>query len=156
MFSGSLDKKTQAQNKRVKQIIAGLGLVVVVVVGYLLSPANTFKTASPDSNYSILSHVNAGINTLSTFILLIALLAIQRGRVKLHRYLMTTTLVLGVVFLINYIIYHLNVGHVIYGDLNHDGLLDTLEYASLNILARLTYFYHFDKAILSVLSSSFL
>lgn len=137
-----MDTKILHQNRRVKKIIIGLGLVVILVVGYLLSPANTFKTISHSNgfDYSILSHINAFINTLAAFILLIALLVIQRGYVKLHRSLMTTVLLMEIVFLINYIIYHLNAGHVIYGDINHDGLISTLERASFNTLARLAYF----------------
>lgn len=137
-----MDNNILHHNKRVKKIIAVLGLVVILVVAYLLSPANTFKTVSDTTafDYTILSHINAGINSLSAFILLLALLAIQRGYIKVHRALMTTVLLLGVVFLIDYIIYHLNVGHVIYGDLDHDGILDTFERSAMGTLERGTYF----------------
>ena len=135
-----MDSKILQQNKRVKKIIATFGFTVVLIVAYLLSPSNTFRKVTHSSDYSILPHVNAGINTLSIFILIVALWVAQRGHIKLHRYLMTTALLLGVIFLVNYIIYHLNVGHVIYGDINHDGRIDTLEHALINTIAHGIYF----------------
>ena len=130
------------QNKQIKILITIVGLIVVLVVGYLLSPANNFKSTASSSSfdYRIFSHINAFINTLSVFILLIALLSIKRGYVKLHRYLMTTVLIFGIIFLINYIIYHLNVGHVAYGDLDQDGLISRAERESIGIVSKIIYF----------------
>lgn len=55
-----------------------------------------------------LPHVIGSVNTLTSAVLLCGLFFIKKGHVELHRYAMTTAFLLGVVFLISYITYHMS------------------------------------------------
>lgn len=70
---------------------------------------------------------NAVVNSLTAVLLISALIAVKNGHVKIHKQVMTTALILGVVFLLSYVLYHASVPSVKFGDLNHDGLLSNLE-----------------------------
>ena len=54
-----------------------------------------------------LPHINALVNSLTSLFLLIALAAIRRGNVTVHRTSMLVCVALGVFFLVTYILYHL-------------------------------------------------
>ena len=60
-----------------------------------------------DIDFGFLPPFHATVNGLAALVLIAALLAIKQGRANLHRKLMTTALVLSVVFLLSYVIYHI-------------------------------------------------
>jgi putative membrane protein len=64
----------------------------------------------------LLPCANAIINSLTAIVLISALIAIKFGNVSLHRNLMLLGVVLGVCFLINYIIYHISNEATVYGE----------------------------------------
>jgi putative membrane protein len=55
----------------------------------------------------ILPHINGFVNSLTSLFLLIALAAIRRGNIALHRTSMLICVGLGLFFLVTYILYHL-------------------------------------------------
>lgn len=55
----------------------------------------------------ILPHINGLVNSLTSLFLLIALAAIRRGNIALHRTSMLICVGLGLFFLVTYILYHL-------------------------------------------------
>ena len=59
-----------------------------------------------------LAKVNAGLNALSAILLLIGYVFIRQRRVDLHRLCMLGAFATSTLFLISYVIYHLNVGSV--------------------------------------------
>ncbi len=63
----------------------------------------------------VLPHLNALVNSLTSLFLLIALAAIRRGNVTLHRACMLICVVLGLFFLVTYIFYHLTHQSTHYG-----------------------------------------
>lgn len=63
-------------------------------------------------NDSILPHLNAGLNSVSTFFLLAGLYFILRRRVRAHLVCMSGALLVSVAFLVSYVIYHYQYGSV--------------------------------------------
>jgi putative membrane protein len=59
-----------------------------------------------DFNYHLLPRLNAIINGTTFFVLLAGLIAIKKGNITIHRRLMTSAIVLSVVFLVSYILFH--------------------------------------------------
>lgn len=70
---------------------------------------------------------NALLNSLTVAALLGAFVAIRKGHVLLHKKLMISALILGALFLLSYVAYHASVESVIYGDMDHDGVLSSSE-----------------------------
>lgn len=63
-------------------------------------------------NDSILPHLNAGLNSVSTLLLLAGLFFILRRRVKAHQVCMIGALAVSVAFLVSYVAYHYQYGSV--------------------------------------------
>jgi uncharacterized membrane protein YozB (DUF420 family) len=61
-------------------------------------------------NLSILPHLNAFLNATSTLILLIGYHSIRRGKRAEHKKFMLSALGTSTLFIISYLIYHLNFG----------------------------------------------
>lgn len=84
-----------------------------------------------------LPHFHGVINSLTSLVLILALVAIKTGKMDLHKNLMTSGVVMGGIFLLSYVVYHSSVDTVIFGDANHDGEL-SLEEGSM-VQNRFTY-----------------
>lgn len=93
---------------------------------------------------------NAAINTLTSLLLIFALVAIKNGNIKLHRGLMTAAFVVGAVFLVSYILYHISVPSTMYGDLNGDGELSDPEKLEAGNLRYIYYFVLLSHILLSI------
>jgi putative membrane protein len=61
-------------------------------------------------NVSVLPHLNAALNTLSTIFLITGWFLIKRRRILPHKRAMTAAIVTSALFLTSYVIYHANVG----------------------------------------------
>jgi uncharacterized membrane protein YozB (DUF420 family) len=67
-----------------------------------------------DMNVTDLPTINASLNTLSTFFLLMGYIHIKKGHKETHKKFMVSALISSAVFLICYLIYHAQVGSVPY------------------------------------------
>lgn len=95
-------------------LINTLSVVVPVVVAVLLSFTNKLNLGDWTKN---LSHAIGIINSLTTIVLLFGLFFIKQSKVHLHRIAMTIAFVLGGLFLICYITYHIsNPANKFYGE----------------------------------------
>lgn len=118
-------KQVIPENRIYLRWIYGASIAVPLLVGLLLfSP---FKISSEAIWIKQLPLLNALLNSTTSLLLICALIAIKLKRVNLHRNLMLTSLLLGVLFLISYIIYHSSSDSTVYGDVNHNGVLDLNE-----------------------------
>ena len=63
-------------------------------------------------NDSVLPHLNAGLNAASFVLLLVGYYFIRRGNIAAHRATMVAALVVSVLFLASYVVYHYNYGSV--------------------------------------------
>jgi len=95
---------TPSPTTRQRLIYAVSAVVCAVVAFLLLGPRPDGVAGSVD--VSMLPWVNAGINSVTTVVLLAGFAAIRARRVELHRALMTTALGLSAVFLVVYVTYH--------------------------------------------------
>ncbi|WP_421765607.1 DUF420 domain-containing protein [Ekhidna sp.] len=117
--------KEQADNKVYLRIIYLISILIPLVVAFLIFfPA---KLAIAGDWIKILPGVHAAINSLTVLTLISALVSIKNGNVKLHRSFMFASLILGVFFLISYVLYHSSVESVKFGDINHDGMVSDAE-----------------------------
>ena len=113
-------------NKTYLQVIKIVSIAIPVVVAILLFAP--FNLALGDQAWvRSLPTVNAVINSVTSLLLLAALVAIKRKNITLHRNLMLIALVLGTFFLVSYVIYHASTTSTVFGDINHDGVLSDTE-----------------------------
>ena len=82
-----------------------LSVVVPIFVVFMLSFPNKLNLGEWTKN---LSHAIGIINSLTTIVLLCGLVFIKQSKVHLHRIAMTTAFVLGGLFLVCYIAYHIS------------------------------------------------
>tara|TARA_B100000768_G_scaffold182065_1_gene209264 strand:- start:29546 stop:30097 length:552 start_codon:yes stop_codon:yes gene_type:complete len=106
---------TVINSKGTKKIIMLLGVVIplVVAVLYILPKPESMNPAVK----AILENspkFNACINATTFILLILALVAIKAKKVKLHSKLMTSSIALGVLFLLSYVAYHFSFDDTIY------------------------------------------
>lgn len=76
---------------------------------------------------SFLPPIYASINGLTALLLIMGVMAIKNGNKKVHERMMTTAIACSVIFLVMYVAYHMTADSTVFGDINHDGLLDATE-----------------------------
>jgi putative membrane protein len=110
--------------KKLKSLVWGVTLLVFLLVGMM----RRVTIPLPEGvSLDMLPPLHASLNAAAAMALVLALVAIKRKRVKLHRRLIHTAMVLSGLFLLSYVTYHFTSGETIYGDANHDGTLDDAE-----------------------------
>lgn len=116
--------KDSVGNRLYLRIIYAISILIPLVVAFLiLFPGKL----APGEWVKFLPGLHAAINSLTTLLLLAALISIKKGKIILHRSFMFLALFMGVLFLISYITYHSSVESVKFGDLDHDGIVTDLE-----------------------------
>lgn len=103
-MGASTTEPASVEQLRQRVIYVVSAVVCLVVAALILGPRPEGVAGAVD--VSALPWVNAGINSITTGVLLAAFAAIRMGRVQLHQGLMTTALGLSALFLISYITYH--------------------------------------------------
>jgi len=83
-------------------------LIIVISIALPLAVAILFNVKLPNIEpLSFLPPIYAGINSVTVFTLLFAVIAIKKGNRKVHEFLMKISLALSAVFLIMYVAYHI-------------------------------------------------
>ncbi len=91
-----------------------VSIVLLVAVVAILSIPYKFDFGEWTKS---LSHAIGIVNTLTTIILLVGLFFIKQNKVHAHRIAMTTAFILGVLFLVFYVTYHIsNPANKFYGE----------------------------------------
>lgn len=103
--------------------IVVISIVIPVLVGYLIY--QPISISSEGSWVFLLPHINAGINALTSIILLMGLYFIKQKKIERHRACMLTSFFLGCLFLVGYVIYHSTVPSTSFGG---QGLVRTIYY----------------------------
>lgn len=93
-----------AAQKRLNRTITVISVAVPVAVAVLLAIPTKYELGEWTR---ILPHVIGSVNTITCATLLLGLYFIKRSREDAHRAMMVTSLILGAVFLICYVLYHL-------------------------------------------------
>lgn len=86
-----------------KKVLNIISVIIPVVVALLFG-----IKVDLGSWTKVLPHVNAVFNSLTACLLIFALLAIKKGNVEAHRKLMFGAVAFGLLFLVNYILYHIS------------------------------------------------
>ena len=112
-----------------KIVILVISILVPLVVAFLF--IHTEEQTDIGQWVYRLPHLNAAINGLTAILLIAGVNFIKNKQEKAHRLAMSTAFFLGFVFMISYVTYHASVPSTVYGDLNHNGILDESELSSL-------------------------
>ncbi len=102
-----------AKNNNLSRIIIIISVLIPLLVAILLFIP--FKADVGGEWVKFLPHFNGIINSATVCILLLGLFFIKRKQISNHRASMTGALILGVLFLISYVIYHATVPSTSYG-----------------------------------------
>jgi putative membrane protein len=104
-------------------------ILTAVVLG-LVGMMRRVKIPLPEGvDFSFLPPVHAAVNAAAAVVLIIALIAVMKGRIALHRRMIMTAMGLSVLFLLSYVAYHFTSNEVKFGDANFDGVVDAAEKA---------------------------
>ncbi len=105
-----------------------LTAAVLVLVGLM----RRIKIPLPEGvSLSFLPPFHAAVNALAAVVLVIAFVAIIKGRIALHRRMIMAAMGLSVLFLLSYVAYHFTSHEVKFGDANLDGVVDAAELAAV-------------------------
>ena len=106
--------ETKTFEQKSKPLIIIVAILIPVVVAVL------FNVKLSDLGYAVepmhfLPPIYAGINALTAVVLVAAVRAIKKGNRVVHERLMTSAIVLSVLFLVMYVIYHMTTESTKYG-----------------------------------------
>jgi putative membrane protein len=123
----------QQKNKNFRRTIVVLSIGIPIVIALL------FKIKIQGYDFSFLPPIYASINALTAFLLLVALVAIKRKNVMLHRKLMLSCMGLSLLFFVGYITYHSTSDPAVFGDIDANGVLDEVEKLHVSVGLKITY-----------------
>lgn len=115
-----MEENRLTKEKRFNRIITVVSVIIPIVVAIL------FGVKIPNvAPLSFLPPIYATINGVTAALLLVAVWAIKNGNEALHKKLMTTNIVLSLLFLVMYIAYHMTSDSTPYGG---DGVIRYVYY----------------------------
>ncbi len=95
------------------RIITVISVLIPLVVAFLLFFPLADALGNVDTR--MLPHVNAVLNTATSFCLIGGLIAIKSKKRNIHRNFMLTAVVLSTLFLVSYVVYHATTEHTVFG-----------------------------------------
>lgn len=123
-----LSKQNDKTVFKIVLIVSALICVVVVVLNQKLIPVpNSF----PDFIYK-LPKLNAFLNGSCSLLLIASLWAIKKRNFELHKKLNLTAFLLSSLFLISYVTAHYFIPDTMFGDINHNHVLEADELQSVS------------------------
>lgn len=125
--------KTPEQIKKFRILIIIASIAIPAVVALL------FRVNLKGIDLSFLPSFYAIINGLTALLLVFALVAIKMKKMNIHRMFINTSMVLSLLFLVMYVLYHMTSKETLYGDLDGSGKLETAE--ALLISGSQVYYY---------------
>lgn len=144
-----LKQNTMISEAKIKQVKI---LIIIASIAIPLVVALLFGVKVSGFEYlNFLPSIYAGINALTAVFLVLALVMVKMKNFKWHERFIKTCMVLSLLFLVMYVVYHMTSTTTVYGDLNFDGKLDSYEHAKI---AGILTFYRiilFSHIILSMI-----
>ncbi|WP_017729940.1 DUF420 domain-containing protein [Nafulsella turpanensis] len=137
------------KDKIILRSILIISVLVPVVVGLLL--VVPYKLSLPDSVIMALPRINAGINSITSIILILGLVFILQRKVEWHKRMMLSAMALGALFLVFYVIYHASAPSTKFGDANGDGVVEAMEKAAVASIAGFYYFVLLTHIVLAAI-----
>jgi putative membrane protein len=117
-----LEASIQKNDKRANFLIILFSIIVFVAVVFL---SKIKLDVQLPFNVHLFAQLNALINSAVSFLLLVGLLSVKRGRYALHKKVMMSAMVLSLLFLVSYICHHLFSESTSYGG---DGVMKSVYY----------------------------
>ena len=113
--------------RKLNRVAWALSAVVLLLVGLMR------RVRIPTSiDFSFLPPVHATLNALAAVALVAALVFIKKKQIARHRAAIYTAMGLSVLFLLSYVVYHFTSAEVLFGDVDHNGILDAAERAAVS------------------------
>ena len=122
-------KERDKSGKNYYIMIILLSIAIPIIVSLLMFNPEKLDTSS--GWVWVLPHVNVIINSITSFVLISGFIFIKKGFIDHHKKTMISAFILGVLFMVSYLIYHSTTDSTIFGDMNHNGVLDPEEAISL-------------------------
>lgn len=136
--------------KRVKRLILITSISIPFIVA-LLFGVNLPKMGYDVQPLTFLPPIYATINGITACVLVIALIAIKKGKQKLHQQLMQLAIGLSILFLGMYVAYHMTSTSTIYGDINKNGIREEVEKVAVAASLRIYQFILLTHILLSII-----
>lgn len=118
-------------DKTVFKIVLAVSILVCLIVVILNQKIIPVPDTFPSFIYK-LPLVNAIINGTCSVLLVFSLLAIKKRNIELHKRLNLTAFVLSALFIISYVTAHYFIPDTIFGDVDHNHVLDDAERAAVS------------------------
>ena len=116
---------TLAKNDKAARIyIFSFSIIVFVAVTVL---ERVTLNVDLGFNPHVFAQANAIINSIVSILLIAGLITAKQRKLRLHRNIMLTAIVLSVIFLLTYIAHHLFAGSTWYGDADKNGIVSEAE-----------------------------
>lgn len=122
----------QMRNEKSVKIVIWITTIIICLAVMML---NQKILPAPDSIPAFifkLPMLNAILNGSCSVLLIFSLWAIKKRNIPLHRKLNLTAFILSSLFLISYVTAHYFIPDTRYGDVDHNGVLDAAETASVS------------------------
>ncbi|MCP5548457.1 MAG: DUF420 domain-containing protein [Akkermansiaceae bacterium] len=131
-------------------------ILTAAVLG-LVGLMRQVKIPLPDDvSLSFLPPFHAAVNGAAAVVLVIAFVAVMKGRIALHRRMIMTAMVLSVLFLLSYVAYHFTSSEVKFGDVNGDGTVDAAELARVGSMRTVYLLLLVSHIVLAAVSLPFI
>jgi len=140
----------ESKDKLVLRAVISLSIFVFVTVIVLNKQILPKPTSIPSWTY-ILPMINAIINGTCSILLVTSLYFIKRKKIEIHKQINLTAFVLSSLFLVCYILYHWLSKETIYGDTDHDGLLNEAESLAIASSKSIYYFILISHIVLAAI-----
>ncbi len=137
--------------KSIKFLVALLSTMVLVVV-IILNRKIIEPPAHIPSFVYYLPGLNALLNSISFFLLLFSLFFIKRKNIHWHQQLNLWAFFLSALFLISYVIAHYFLPETLYGDANHNGILEPQELERVSFSRKIYLFILLTHIILAAVT----
>jgi len=134
-----MNKENPTLEHKFRGAIIAVSIVIPVAVAILFS-VKLKDFGIQVEPLSFLPPIYASINGVTALLLIMGIIAIKNGNRKVHKRMMTTAIACSLVFLVMYVAYHMTADSTVFGDVNHDGLLDTTEKTNAGSM-RLVYLF---------------
>ena len=99
---------------------------------------------------------HAAVNAAAAVVLIIALVAVLKGRINLHRRMILTAMGLSVLFLLSYVAYHFTHQEVKFGDADLNGVVDAAELAQVGYMRAIYLVLLISHIVLAAVSLPFI
>jgi putative membrane protein len=121
-------------------------LVIAVSIIIPIAVAALFGIKVEGVDLSFLPPFYATLNGITAVLLVLAVVFIKKGNMKLHQRTIQACLAISLLFLLCYVAYHMTSDTTLYGDMNHDGIVD----ANVGSIKYLYYFILASHILLSI------